>query len=393
MQFYSFSGENLHRSFQREFNVSKSKSFEEKAVRAAVIYQQSASEAAPHGSNAAEKSPQAQIADELKISQPQVSRLLAHARKEGWLRERIEIVVDEIPGDLQVLVDRNLPSLQEAIQQFGCSASIWSGPNATFHQFAATELLTILRPSRLVGVAWGHNVSKSVAYLDRGAEPTFPVACIPVSGDPVFALAQDKDKHYHSTAIAQNLQSRIGDKEDLPTLSGVPSYIPSRFENKKRDVILEFIHTFPGYESIFGSEKSKYHISKVDTLITGIGTTKSDDPGTFVRERLLQEPKLKDKIPKISIGDIAGVLIAASDKQTRSQKDELERLNKRFVGITIQHIRDIAENARTSNQPGVIVITTSTSRSAEKAQVIRRALEMRLINHLIVPLVIASKLI
>lgn len=97
------------------------------------------------------------IALELKLSRPKVSRLLSHARKSGLVEIRIHDPEGEAMG-LEARLQARYPFLQAQVVSvpLGSSESVWIERTATA---AANLLTTLLRPGFRVGLAWGNTMS------------------------------------------------------------------------------------------------------------------------------------------------------------------------------------------------------------------------------------------
>ena len=332
---------------------------------------------------------QIKIAEELDISQSQVSRLFAEVRRRNWISTRTVVERANVPKDLleqyeaQYSVGNQLNKILER-QRYACKAWICEGSTQLYRESAALVLRNLLKESAVCGVAWGSNLANVVDCVTpprRRTKSQREFRCLPVSGEPMYVEHLSGVARYNSSAIAQQLQWRITGRKDHhgPTLHALPAYISSGTAASE-EAIRDFVERSPGYDRIFGKGRL---IDKVDTLLTGVGLVgplDSTSTGTFVRERILQDRGFPTSGMKWASGDIAGILLPRSPTQSDSR---LAEFNRRLLGITEPDLFRCAEQARTKNMPGVVIMTTGPAEG--KANVIRIAIERGLVNHLILP--------
>ena len=356
---------------------------------------------------------QGELANWLEVGQPQVSRLLRQATEKGWIRERIELCIRNIPPRLLAEVTPEFSTVRVRLEEAlldRCRRllSIDVGPadRDLFYQFAADTILRILENagSRKAGVAFGYNLAQIFRLLAQPAETDPLFQCFPLSGEPVFLTHTPRlhrDVTYQSTALAAALQAVISGvaHQDMPMLAGIPAYIPHAYcgEGSK---VLEFVRRIPGYTQIFGDmsseAKTEGEVETLDALLTGLGVVsdKLEECGTFYRERYQSDPDLCRKHRGNLIGDIAGLVF--TDTESGERADSVRVLNEGLVGLKLRHLRDCASRAAEAKSDekepgGVVVCTTGTPR--EKARAILVAVRGDLVNRLVLPETIAAEML
>jgi DNA-binding transcriptional regulator LsrR (DeoR family) len=221
--------------------------------------------AAAHFSSQGDK--QKVVSDKLKVSQPQVSRLLKHARKRGLLIDRDPVFR---------VTERDRLLWEEARQRFVSDdplvrelrrlsggrlrrVHVIYGTEDDFFPEAARALIPLLAQVRLVGVTWGRTVRKTAEALERlSPQPLrsspHSVEFIPLCGEP-FEDRQDP-LEYSSSALA-SLLTRIvaGPKARNPlSLAGVYAFVPQSFADQDAANIRRFLQLGKGYRAIFGDD-------------------------------------------------------------------------------------------------------------------------------------------
>ncbi len=348
------------------------------------------------------------IGSALRIPQPKVSRLLKIAQERGWLEPRPpELKLGEIPEALYATAQRYFspPELSRTIQDHApdghrCNICVLHPERELFWLAAAGKVADILRRAQVVGVTWGHTI-KCIAdqlVLTRPDTSVSTPSFIPLCGEPVFVINKG-DPHISSSLLAaqlNRLSSETTDAKASPSLAGVPAYISSRFSTGRSGRVLDFVREVPGYRQIFGDpiQPGLGRAEDMDTVLTSIGSVGSWEPGaaretgSFLEERVHQEEDLTEEhLGRLAFGDLGGILIPRPDLRDADRR-EVERLNKGWVGLTIDHLRSCASKADSGKAPGVIVVAYG----AAKAEMVSEVIKLGLGSEFIVDEGLAEKL-
>jgi DNA-binding transcriptional regulator LsrR (DeoR family) len=370
------------------------------------------------------------IAERLGVSQPQVSRLLRHAEKEGWIIKRPYLDQSKIPKDLYEAMRREFQDyegLNNTVRRWAppgvrCEVRVAEATDDVFNGIAANWIAELVTKSRLIGVMYGRTVAQLVTGIGKhfeGAPPVDDVQCIPLCPEPHYLLNEKPFADYSSTMLAANLHLHLTGKrqKDMPTLQGVPAYLRSTLTPEEQQVIRDYIDDLPGHRRIFGpsaalraqtngkaagkgrgkpAAKARGKaggapglandlplVQRIDTLITGVGVVKVDDEsrmGTFVLERLKQETHVTAAdLNEWIFGDIGGLLLRRPKITARGRKI-VDAMNKGWLGSCFSDYRSAAERATESKRPGNIVVAIG----ADKSEMICAAIQCGLVNTLII---------
>lgn len=338
---------------------------------------------------------QTDIAARLHISQPEVSRLLTKAAREGVLRVHPTFLSTNVSeGELEAAkkeVAADFVALETKIRQRVPSEVpfrlhvITAKDSPTFFEQAAMDVAELLTGDLIVGTMWGLTVDKIINGLSRNARPTlrYDLRAIPLAGDPLFLLNLD-NQQYSASALAAKLELALtGDtRSDLPSLYGVPAYVSRQLlgGEDRAAVLDDFIHSLPGHRAIFGAGG---FVHRVDAVLTSVGVISDNHPqkaAAFIRERGAQHPADLPRMQATILGDFAGNLIPKRGLN-KSDREFVDGLNKGWTGISLEQLLQIARKAKTTSRPGIVTIAFSAE---EKAFLLRESLRRGLINHLIV---------
>jgi DNA-binding transcriptional regulator LsrR (DeoR family) len=358
------------------------------------------------------------IAKTLNVSQAGVSRLLAHARKKGWLEEVAQFVrTPDIGDDRMARFEEYLghSALAEALMQLGgrntrlravrvfdsggtdAEGADVQERQRRFGEAAAPWLAERLRDSQLIGVTWGSSVNAAIAAIARLGYPWRSDTLrqvVPVSAEPM----QFAHNEYTSSTLARHLHEIVNASHDKRTvkntakaLTGVPAFIPqdlSRMIPGTEQLVKEmgdelpklfrkfFETNSPAYGEIFVGPDAL--IRRVDMLITSVGI--SEKPMGFCKDDLLTFGGLdEEQIKRLVVGDVGGVLLPKPDSKPEEIKT-VDRLNAMWTGIQHRHLEAIAQRAKSQRRPGVVVLAFGASRRA----VIREALMRGLCSELVI---------
>lgn len=352
----------------------------------------------------ASKHVQTAVADLLNISQSEVSRLLVIAKDHKFYDPDPSFIEAHVADPRLILEADKLISKDDDLQEVLLR---WAGrgkvpvrcvvfPSVDREDFCLAASGTVtewIRSSTAIGCMFGTTLSKIIDGIERHQtrgpqRRTRPVSVIPVSGDPL-ALMNQSQAEYSASALAAKLERILtgAPLPDLPSLNGVPAYIPTRFalNGSKMKVLKEFFQHIRGYEHVFGSEKRSRQqplISELDTLLTGIGAIfpegeLEDRTGAFIRERELQEDASLVELRDLILGDFCGMLLPRPGiGKTKSQR--VNKLNQGWLGIKEDHIQKIVAKSMAGRGPGVIVVADG----AEKAEMVREVVARGYVNSL-----------
>lgn len=346
------------------------------------------------------------VSEKLKVSQPQVSRLLKHARKRGLL-------IDQDPVFAVTARDKQLWS--EAHRRFVSDdplvrdlrklsggrlkrVHVIYGQGDDFFPEAARALIPLLDKVRLVGVTWGRTVRMTAEALERLAplplrSSPHSVEFIPLCGEP-FEDREDP-LEYSSSALATLLTRVVaGPKAPNPlSLAGVYAFVPQSFAKDEASQIQRFLLLGKGYRAIFGDPAAQRGqaeaplIQRLDTILTGVGVPIPQRRGIFLTERINQGDLEANDLQHI-LGDMSGILIPRKTCP-ESLKQRLDGMNdRRWTGMKMNHIRDCARR-QSSKAPGVVVIAAHKNR----AQMILRCAHDQIINTLIIGKELATEIL
>ena len=349
---------------------------------------------------------QSEIAKRLGLSEATVSRLLseggqAHdfilpptfdwAMLTGAQKAQLQ-ALDDIEKLSPVLTERllSLPHDSVRLTATVIQAATDIGGPAQQHDFyvaaarAVWQLLTPVRTTRVIGVAWGETLSLllegarkarlPVRYPDK-KQPTI----IPLCGE---SLGLTRLNNMSSSALAQGFGEVLtsGKNEGYWSLSMIPVFLPGpkAFSSADVSAVKKLLSFSAAYTKIFGADDSDERAlaNQLDIVITSISRENRAfgvDTPDFVWDTL----KLRQFV-NLVIGDIAGVPLGRPGTTTKS----LNALQRLWTGLQADHLRLCAQRAsRGPNSPaGVIVVGRGRERVACVIEAVRRGL----INHLIV---------
>jgi DNA-binding transcriptional regulator LsrR (DeoR family) len=352
---------------------------------------------------------QAKIGGVLGVSQAEVSRLLAVARREGWLQTRCVLPEDAVAAVEQMVFSgrdalrerlvreaaRGGSAVVPAFRIFhsggeGSDAGSWNARLRRFGEAAATRLQELLPHLRLVGVAWGATIARLVDGV-RQLNPhppslRAPVQFIPLTGEPLTF----PDPETSSSTLAHRLNEILGGQGAFHSLAAVPAFIPAKFSPHSRKAIRQFIAEIAGYRVIFerrgaDGDPQEPLADRVDAIITGVGTVAAGVSGRLLDDRLVAEGLTKEELRERVIGDIGGVFLP------RSARDRVvEGINERWAGVRLEHFARCALGAaRGAGRVGVIVLAVGRS----KAEVVLECVRAGLVNELLLDHDLAQALI
>lgn len=344
------------------------------------------------------------IAITLNVSQSQVSRLLATAREEHWLIDRPQFVPPKPGGpyhDLWREVESRHVVSKRMEDRFRAAFGdplrrviVVDGMDEAYFNGAARALLAILSRDpnepggiRTLGVTWGRNIRHLIQALPplmpEPARSSTPLKLVPLCGEPF----QDRDdpQSFSSSALVWELHRIVnGPRGEAPlSIAGVYDFIPRSFSESEAETIRRFYRLGAGYTTIFAGPEPL--ADSLDSILTAVGVTSVLHRGIFLDDRVKLKDLKESELDSI-LGDVSGVLIPRKNAKPALRK-RIAELNERWNGLKESHLRNCA--GRPGEGPGVIVV----AQAANRAHLIHRCLEEKLINTLLISRTLADALL
>ncbi|QQS20929.1 MAG: hypothetical protein IPL87_05320 [Candidatus Moraniibacteriota bacterium] len=348
------------------------------------------------------------IANQLNISQPQVSRLIRQALDQGLLirrfefnQERIskkrfnEIKNFEIPIELiKSLKQINSRITNVKIYDSGNSHDSYSQRLIPFSHNAASYLQDLFAEVNTIGITWGNTLSNLVDALARRYSYTplrEPKVFVPLCAE-LLGMASEQ---HHSTMIADRLNEIVNKRNgEHLSLSGIAAFIPRVVKNKKLseeniELLWNFVRDSRSYRDIFEEFKGEEpFVDRLDCILTSISPLNEPlGPGISELERVSSFSPDDIKIELIQsgvVGDIGGVLLKRKsylNNNLDNKSSFLESLEKQWTGITFNQMELLAKKAISSNdKQGIIVI----AHGKNKAPVLMEAIQKGIVNQLVI---------
>lgn len=330
------------------------------------------------------------------LSQPHVSRLLAHAEKAGYLvvehRFRADNLSESERRDLAGLLAPS--ALTNALGEF-CTRHgrpvpglgvFESGPGSTqgamaqrrkrFGKTAAGRVIELLGGQKIAGIAWGRTIHAVIEGIAASHLPLGDIDGIEIV--PVCAeLLLTSQRELSSSRLVEQL-TRIfrTNGEDALQLTGFPAYVPRHYEEVMQQAAWRLIRDAPNYERIFSGPDAL--VARMDVLMTSVGFSESPVFGGL--DDLLRAGRVDfETLRDLVVGDLGGLLIVRPDA-TEAQNALIDELNRMWTGISLDQVADIA--ARAHEKPatsGVIVLALRAERAKTLLELIRRGLVNQLV--------------
>ena len=233
-------------------------------------------------------------------------------------------------------------------------------------------------------VAWGRTIAATVDHMpNNGSASNEEKRFIPIAGEPT----NHEPNGIAPSDAAQRL-SRAWPGSTPLSLRGVPARIPKSVHDLEGGEIIarQLVGHSNNYKEIFGVRGSDEIplISEVPMILTGLGnvdTSKRDIAGVSDPWYTETEEAEGHNVLDLTVGNIGGVWIAR-DKISPAEKEQVAKVNERWLGAQYGAFRGCALNAR----PGVVVVAVER----DKADIVLETLH--LINVLIVSRQLAEEL-
>ena len=355
---------------------------------------------------------QAEIGQRLGgLSQSMVSRLLKHAEARGWLevsytfRHADQLTPEQLEYFRGLVEPKGLLEALKAVRsatgvrvrelRVVDSGGTSHSPRAMEARLtrvgraAAARVGELLQRSDVFAVTWGATVSHVVDGLAAAPPPAVigrAIRFVPVCAEPLVQGSNDDTSTHLARRLHRVLQATT---DPPPSLTGVPALISRRFTGADARGIRKYVDAAASYRDIFGTRDPL--IDRVDALLTSAGS--SQRPMGFIHEELLiagstpARTLTPARLSGLVAGDVGGVLIPKPGLGAAGRRD-VDRLNAMWTGVTLKHLRRIAQQADRRGRPGVIVVSLGDNR----VEIIAEAVRCGLINELIVDRPLADAL-
>ena len=250
---------------------------------------------------------QQEIADKLRISRSNISRLLKEAKQKGLVEIRIHRRIT------------TSPELESAfVEQFGLKqAMIVDSPDDSYEeglasagQLAAWHLEEILRPNIVIGISWGTGVSATVNVVSTHHELQIDVVQMIGSVGSIASVIDGPE-------LARQLANKLGG--DYYYLHA-PLFVDSR---ATRDRFLE--------QPTIAETLARALNAQV--ALVGIGTT-APGASSFLRARHLTEEQVSELRMQGVVGETGG---RHFDIQGRADYD----INDRVIALRLDELKKI----------------------------------------------------
>ncbi len=324
-------------------------------------------------------------------SQPKVSRLLRESKNlvtyhvepvPVWKRPvsetekaRIEAATfverDDFEKKIRELARTRGKVVPESIKILHASGS---GDSDPFGREAARPVASLIERAHYCAVAWGTTLDSLISGLSAQKKRD-DLTFVPISGQPLNS--------HEPGSSPSGLTRRLSEIYGIPrskqlSLHGVPARVPKDMEEEKSaDFIKDFIEHCDEYCEIFGTRENSDDalIDKVDMILSGIGDpTSSRQDAWYVDFIKLEGGELPDGTAQ---GNIGGIWLPTDDAN-EAKKETVEGINRRSLGISIDHFMHCAHRSNDEGVPGVVVL----AKEAEKAEILLSTVGM--VNHYII---------
>jgi len=339
------------------------------------------------------------------LSQPHVSRLLAHATKTGYLvvehRFRMEKVAEDEQRELAALLtpstlsqalttfctrhDKPVPGLGVFESGRGTTDGAMALRRKRFGKTAAGRVIELLGGQRIAGVAWGRTLRCVVEGIETSHLPLS--AMTDVEFVPVCAeLLMNQQRETSANRLAEALTRTFHPKgRDVQQLTGFPAYVAGHYDDMMQKAAWRLIRDTPNYESILSGPEA--FVSRMNILLTSVGYAEALVRGGH--NDLLRAGRIDPiKLQGLVVGDLGGLLIPRPSLNA-SQSALVDELNEMWTGISLKQVSEIAARAHcNADTSGVVVLALRAERAGTLLELVR----LGLANHLIIDQDVADAL-
>ena len=323
---------------------------------------------------------QAKIAETLEQTQSSVSRLIKEAEKEKLIEIR-RYFNDEYLSDKDraVLEKRLAPDdFEEAIDawiQFGgvddrpkiriypsgstdTSRAAWAERLSAFSRLSAPYFLTLLQQEDVknLGVSWGKQLWVMLQHIkNHSVKKRTDLRTVPLCPE----LNAKVNIKYSSSFLSQEFDDIFqddNDDEERLSLGGVPALLTNT--SMAKNFLAQYAQGNTPYAQVFGKEGLAHSL---DAIVTSVGPFQ-EPYGTSFRVFREASKMSKEKISKLVIGDIGGILMPTWN-QTQAQEKSFLELRKLWTGVQLDDLKNVSDRARGRRKPGVVVIAIGAAKA------------------------------
>ena len=162
-----------------------------------------------------------------------------------------------------------------------------------------------------------------------------------------------------------------------------------RREQGEFEAISEFVRKISGFQEIFiGEKKASAIFDSVDMILTGVGVLQRDQQtgridkgrsGDFLQERFAQHDDLSDEwLDQCTCGDVGGIVLPRQHLGDEA-KQEVERFNQGWIGLTEQKLTEVSERAAKRRTPGVVIIAQDRKKARVVEAAVRQGIALNVI--------------
>lgn len=340
---------------------------------------------------------QKEMAAELSVSQPTVSRLILDAKRQKYL----STVLNLEDADLRKVESVLYPRYEDLVERIHLVAAAAGVPvpatirvcsagrlppdgvatpqnRAFFASFVALHLIPLLKRMRHVGVTWGKTLASIVHAMTeehRGGLPEMKIAFFPLCGEAVDFSINEYSASTHAARLSRFVN---GEEGNAWSLGSTPARIPVKYASRDPDGVREFIQESRAYRRIFLDDDAI--VDKMDAMLATAGAIYRDPNDHYMADLISRENVSADELGKWTIGDVAGVFLPRRNL-LREHAARVENINERWTGVKLDQIRRCADRARKKPDAlGVILPVIGHS----KVEITLEAIRLGLVNHLIV---------
>jgi len=380
----------------------------------------------------------------VKASQPSVSRWLSEAQKSGILYQtwRLEVPRDVLLGALHGL--RNVPAEEDIARRWaldncivlatrGLTAGVGRGDRRTgasgdreargardlvlaaLGRAAAILFVSELAPrlavpaggdppeTRVAATSWGRTCEAFCSALEstRSTAPgggTLPdLLVVPAIGHVTGTVGAQPHWRFSAQGVAQAFAHAVGSDRD-PLTVAVPARLPPMPQDDERryELAHEILASDAGYRELFIGEAAWAH--QLDFAVLSVGPLGWTAwwPEESWWQPLADDEDLAspDYMHRLSeegvVGEILWRFVQVVGDRTQEARGKIGQvLNRSLVALEIAHLRALADKARNQQAAGTLFIAESEAKGA----ICRAALDMGLVNHLVIDDALAEALV
>lgn len=348
-------------------------------------------------------------------SRATVARRLKHAKKKGWLLERLEL---QVPQGLKALRDAYVEqvhhlsleqSLLAHLQRYGVRnvtvvsdhesrrAGAWVVPRRIGRAAALRLAEALQNQSGVVGVNWGWSTMWAIQLLPQPVRPKPDVVFVPLMGN--LSIDQRLSEQYEQSLMcsANRLSRLAGEVYGAPFRRlTTPAFIPKRFatapvgegSEEALNTVWSVIEEDLSYLDVFGaghrsgaSTSGAGLVDRMDMIVTGMSGLETTSTLTTMA-RLIDERELGALREAGYVGDLGGHFIR--DPMLPPGDPQVGQLADAISGLVVSakpedFVRTARRARETGNENGGVFMI---GRRPQKAPAFIAACRMGAVNEL-----------